>query len=86
MYAFHIRRIPFDDDKDCLKDIELAIKLNYPKQLHCKIYLRAVQCYLKLGKRDLAEETLSKIHRMMNNPDYIVPSMKGAQRTIRIIK
>ena len=63
---------------DCLKDIELAIKLNYPKQLHCKIYLRAVQCYLKLGKRDLAEETLSKIHQMMNNPDYIVPSMKGS--------
>ncbi|CAK9800854.1 SET and MYND domain-containing protein 4 [Anthophora plagiata] len=61
---------------DCIKDIELAIKLNYPKQLHYKLYLRAMQCYLKLGKQDLAEKTLFKIHEIIHNPDYIAPSIK----------
>ncbi|CAK9806895.1 SET and MYND domain-containing protein 4 [Anthophora quadrimaculata] len=61
---------------DCIKDIELAIKLNYPKKLHYKLYLRAMQCYLKLGKQHLAEKTLFKIHEIIHDPDYIAPSMK----------
>ncbi|KOC67549.1 SET and MYND domain-containing protein 4 [Habropoda laboriosa] len=63
---------------DCIKDIELAIKLNYPKELHYKLYLRAVQCYLKLGKQHLAEKMLSKIHEIIHDPDYIAPSMRGS--------
>ena len=69
----------FHDDKDCIKDIQLAIKLNYPKQLQYKLYLRLLQCYLKLGKQQLAEETLSKVQKMIHDSDYIVPSMKGEQ-------
>ncbi|CAK9830542.1 SET and MYND domain-containing protein 4 [Anthophora retusa] len=61
---------------DCIKDIELAIKLNYPKKLHYKLYLRAMQCYLKLGKQHLTEKTLFKIHEIIHDPDYIAPSMK----------
>ncbi|CAL7948204.1 unnamed protein product [Xylocopa violacea] len=61
---------------DCLKDIELAIKLNYPKQLRYKLYLRAVQCYLKLGKQHLADETLRKLQEIIYNPDYVTPSIK----------
>ncbi|XP_054004754.1 SET and MYND domain-containing protein 4-like isoform X1 [Hylaeus anthracinus] len=61
---------------ECVKDINLAIKLNYPKNLHYKLYLRAVQCYLKLGKQKLAEQTLSTLHEIVNNPDYITLSIK----------
>lgn len=63
--------------KDCIKDIELSIKLNYPKQLHYKLYLRAIQCYLKLGKHHLAKETLSKIQKLIHDPNYIKPSIRG---------
>ncbi|XP_068988865.1 SET and MYND domain-containing protein 4-like isoform X3 [Bombus flavifrons] len=66
--------------KDCIKDIELATKLNYPKQLQYKLYLRAAQCYLKLGKQQLAKETLSKIQKMIHDSDYIAPSMKAIDR------
>ncbi|XP_076243429.1 protein-lysine N-methyltransferase SMYD4 isoform X2 [Calliopsis andreniformis] len=61
---------------DCIKDVELAIKLNYPKNLCYKLYLRAAQCYLKLGDRNMAEKTISKIREIMNDPDYIAPSIK----------
>ncbi|XP_076750657.1 protein-lysine N-methyltransferase SMYD4 [Xylocopa sonorina] len=71
---------------DCIKDIELAIRLNYPKQLYYKLYLRAVQCYLKLGKQDLADEMLCKIQEIICNSDYITPSMKDdIERKVREI-
>lgn len=63
---------------DCIKDIELANKLNYPRQLQYKLYLRAAQCYMKLGKQQLANETLSKIQKMIHDSDYVAPSMKGS--------
>ncbi|KAK9298502.1 hypothetical protein QLX08_008182 [Tetragonisca angustula] len=62
---------------DCIKNIQLAIKLNYPKQLQYKLYLRLLHCYLKLGKQQLAEETLAMIQKMIHDSDYIAPSMKG---------
>ncbi|KAK1137915.1 hypothetical protein K0M31_002409 [Melipona bicolor] len=62
---------------DCIKDIQLAIKLNYPKQLQYKLYLRLLQCYLKLGKQQLAEEILTIVQKMIHDSDYIAPSMKG---------
>ena len=61
---------------DCINDIKLALNLNYPVNWCYKIYLRAAQCYLKLGKRQLAEEMLFKVQEMINNPDYIVAAMK----------
>lgn len=69
----------FHDEKDCIKNIQLAIKLNYPKQLQYKLYLRLLQCYLKLGKQQLAEETLIMIQKMIHDSDYIAPSMKSEQ-------
>ncbi|XP_076297821.1 protein-lysine N-methyltransferase SMYD4-like isoform X2 [Lasioglossum baleicum] len=62
--------------KDCMKDIELAIQLNYPKELHYKLHLRKLQCYLKLGNTDLAKQMISKIRESIDDPSYIAPSMK----------
>lgn len=75
--AFYTWLIQFDGKKDCIKDIELATNLNYPRQLQYKLYLRAAQCYLKLGEQQLAKETLSKIQKMIHDSDYLAPSMKG---------
>ncbi|XP_012153884.1 protein-lysine N-methyltransferase SMYD4 isoform X2 [Megachile rotundata] len=62
---------------DCIKDIALAVSLNYPKQLCHKIYLRELHCYLKLGKKQLAKETVLKIQKMVHDPTYeITPAMK----------
>ncbi|XP_043594924.1 SET and MYND domain-containing protein 4-like isoform X2 [Bombus pyrosoma] len=65
---------------DCIKDIELATNLNYPRQLQYKLYLRAAQCYLKLGEQQLAKETLSKIQKMIHDSDYLAPSMKAIDK------
>ncbi|OAD52317.1 SET and MYND domain-containing protein 4 [Eufriesea mexicana] len=62
---------------DCIKDIELAIKLNYPKHLQYKLYLRAIQCYLKLNKQHLADEMLSKLQKIIHDSD-IETSMKDS--------
>ncbi|XP_031849930.2 protein-lysine N-methyltransferase SMYD4 [Nomia melanderi] len=61
---------------DCIKDIELAIQFKCPKEIHYKLHLRLVKCYLKLGKPDLAKEMISKIRTLINNPDYVTSSMK----------
>lgn len=72
---------------ECVRDIQLAIKFNYPKQLYYKLYLRTIQCYLKLGEQRLAEETLSKLQRIIDNPDYIKPSMRdGIEQKMREVK
>jgi len=52
----------FDNIKDCINDIILAIKLGYPENLHYKLHLRAAQCYLKLGNKTLAVETVLQMH------------------------
>ncbi|KAK2583765.1 hypothetical protein KPH14_009675 [Odynerus spinipes] len=51
--------------EDCIKDIELAIKLEYPEKLRHKLYLRAVQSYLKLGKPTKAKEALLRVREIM---------------------
>ncbi|XP_076298216.1 protein-lysine N-methyltransferase SMYD4-like [Lasioglossum baleicum] len=63
--------------KDCIKDIDLAIELNCPKKLHYKLHMRKVQCYLKLGNPELAENMISKIRESIDDPNYIAPSMKA---------
>ncbi|XP_066589940.1 SET and MYND domain-containing protein 4-like isoform X2 [Prorops nasuta] len=55
--------------EDCLKDINLAIELDYPEKLRFKLYLRAVECHLKLGKKKLAEESLQRVHETINKFD-----------------
>ncbi|XP_043683945.1 SET and MYND domain-containing protein 4-like [Vespula pensylvanica] len=51
--------------EDCIKNIELAIKLEYPEKLRHKLYLRAVQSYLKLGKPTKAKEALVRVREIM---------------------
>ncbi|XP_017890867.1 SET and MYND domain-containing protein 4-like [Ceratina calcarata] len=72
---------------ECIRDAKLAIKFNYPKQLHYKLYLRTIQCYLKLGKSCSAEEMLSKLEEIINDPDYVKPSMKSSiEQKMREVK
>lgn len=52
--------------QDCINDIELAIKLDYPDNLRYKLHLRAAQCYLKLGNRKSAIETILQMHSILN--------------------
>ncbi|XP_076300983.1 protein-lysine N-methyltransferase SMYD4-like [Lasioglossum baleicum] len=61
---------------DCIKDIELAFKLNYPKELQYKLHFRMVQCYLKLGNPDSAKKMISEMRGSIDDPNYIAPSMK----------
>jgi len=44
----------------------LAIKLGYPENLRYKLHLRAAQCYLKLGNRRSAVETVLQLHSILN--------------------
>ncbi|XP_072746541.1 SET and MYND domain-containing protein 4 [Anoplolepis gracilipes] len=48
--------------EDCIKDIELAIKLGYPEKSRGKLYLRIVECYLKLNKRIQAARIISQLN------------------------
>ncbi|XP_076297828.1 protein-lysine N-methyltransferase SMYD4-like [Lasioglossum baleicum] len=68
---FHLNRF-----KDCMKDIDLAIELNYPKQLHYDLHRRKLECYLKLGNTDLAKQMVTKIRESIDDPSYIAPSTK----------
>ncbi|TGZ49030.1 Uncharacterized protein DBV15_10838 [Temnothorax longispinosus] len=52
--------------QDCINDIKLAIKLGYPENLRYKLHLRAAQCYLKLGNRGSAVETVLQMHNILN--------------------
>lgn len=56
----------YDDTKDCINNIELAIKLGYPENLRYKLHLRAAQCYLKLNNRNSALETVLQMHNILN--------------------
>ncbi|KAG7205129.1 hypothetical protein KM043_005500 [Ampulex compressa] len=56
---------------ECLKDIELALALLYPEKLQYKLYLRAAECYLQLGKQKLAKEAISRVRELINNCDDI---------------
>ncbi|XP_011635042.1 SET and MYND domain-containing protein 4-like isoform X1 [Pogonomyrmex barbatus] len=57
--------IHLDRWQDCLNDIELAIKLGYPEDLRYKLNLRAAHCYLRLGNKKSAVETLLQMHNIM---------------------
>lgn len=63
--------------KDCVQDIELAIKLKYPEKLRYKLYLRASQCYLKLGKIKLARDTALQVREILNRRDDISNEKRG---------
>ncbi|XP_014467646.1 PREDICTED: SET and MYND domain-containing protein 4-like [Dinoponera quadriceps] len=52
---------------ECIKDIELATKLKYPRNLCYKLYVRAVQCYLKLGKKEYARAALHQLRLLIND-------------------
>ncbi|XP_076298611.1 protein-lysine N-methyltransferase SMYD4-like isoform X2 [Lasioglossum baleicum] len=64
---FHVYRIPVNNDKDCIKDIDLAIELNCSKKLHLELYAYKMQCYLVLGKPDLARNMIFKAHESVDD-------------------
>ncbi|XP_012219743.1 SET and MYND domain-containing protein 4-like [Linepithema humile] len=51
---------------DCIKDIKLALKFNYPDHLRHKLYLREAECYLKLGERIPAIEAVIKARAVVS--------------------
>ncbi|XP_046603722.1 SET and MYND domain-containing protein 4-like [Neodiprion virginianus] len=55
-----------DNFKDCLKDIDLAINIGYPKKLLYKLYIRNAQCYIKLKNRVMAEVAIEKVEEIVN--------------------
>ncbi|OXU21510.1 hypothetical protein TSAR_009791 [Trichomalopsis sarcophagae] len=60
----------------CIKDIELALEYDYPKSMLYKLYLRAAQCYLKLGNKSCMEEALRKVHECLENNSILLSSKK----------
>lgn len=74
-----------DNAKDCIKDIELAIKLQYPQKLCHKLYLRAVQCYIKLGKEEFAKVALHRVREWLDESDDM-PEIKRGKYTFRTLK
>lgn len=70
--------------KDCINDIELAIKLGYPENLRYKLHLRAAQCYLKLGNRKSVVETVLQIHNILNQ--HNMPNEKKGRYSLHIFK
>ena len=46
--------------EDCLKDIELALKYRYPKNLEHKLHQRRGQCFTKLGQQVEARNAFNK--------------------------
>lgn len=69
--------------KDCIEDIKLAIKLDYPKSLRYKLCIRAAQCYIKLGKKRAAEEAIVQAHEIIN--EFIVPGEKKGKCLFDIV-
>lgn len=63
--------------KDCVKDIELAIKLQYPPKLCHKLYLRAVQCYLKLDNKEYAKVALHQVRELLDESDDMPQVKRG---------
>ncbi|EZA60897.1 SET and MYND domain-containing protein [Ooceraea biroi] len=55
--------------QDCIKDVKLALELDYPKDLRHKLYLRMAQCYSELGEKQLATEALLQASNVINECD-----------------
>lgn len=62
----------------------MAIKLDYPENLRYKLHLRAAQCYLKLGNRRSAVETILQMHGILNQRN--MPNEKKGKHPLCIFK
>lgn len=68
--------------KDCLKDVKLALKLDYPKDLRHKLYLRMAQCYLELDEKQAAVEALLQADNMINEISDDISSKKKSKYSL----
>ncbi|XP_012526872.1 SET and MYND domain-containing protein 4 [Monomorium pharaonis] len=71
--------------QDCINDIKLAIRLGYPDNLRYKLHLRAAQCYIKLGNRRAAVETVLQIHSTLNERNMPDEKKERLQRQVNDI-
>lgn len=63
--------------KDCLKDIDLAIKIGYPRKLLHKLYMRSAQCYVKLKNRPKAEAAIKKFEEIVHSCNEFSDEKRG---------
>ncbi|XP_012276058.1 SET and MYND domain-containing protein 4 isoform X2 [Orussus abietinus] len=62
--------------EECLKDIELAMELEYPLNLRHKLLLREAQCHLKGKRRKLAKKALKKAREIIASSETLSLSKK----------
>merc|ERR1712012_92184 len=64
--------------EDCLKDIELALKYRYPKNLEHKLHQRRGQCFTKLGQQVEARNAFNKAMTALE----LVPKLSADKKRI----
>lgn len=69
----------------CIDDIKLALELDYPENLRFKLYLRAVQCYLELGNKSSALETILKLRNSVNQGKMSNEKKEQLQKQINVL-
>ncbi|XP_066256363.1 SET and MYND domain-containing protein 4-like [Euwallacea similis] len=53
--------------RDCITDIELCFKSNYPKQLRPKVYMRKAECYIEMGQKDDLNKCIYEALKFLRN-------------------
>lgn len=51
--------------QNCLKDIEICFKTDYPLDLKPKIYFRKADCYFESGQKENFEKCLDEIGQFL---------------------
>ncbi|XP_030763066.1 SET and MYND domain-containing protein 4-like [Sitophilus oryzae] len=46
--------------ENCIRDIDLCFKTNYPRDLKPKIYLRKAECYFEIGQKDDLDKCINE--------------------------
>lgn len=55
--------------ENCLRDIELCFKTNYPKDLKPKIYLRKADCFFEVGQKENLDKCIQESLKFLHAED-----------------
>ncbi|XP_019867309.1 SET and MYND domain-containing protein 4 [Aethina tumida] len=53
--------------ENCVRDINLCFKTNYPTDLKPKIYIRKAECYIYLGQKENLEQCISEMYNFISS-------------------
>ncbi|XP_044254997.1 SET and MYND domain-containing protein 4-like [Tribolium madens] len=56
---------------NCLKDIELCFKSNYPTDLKPKIYIRKAECYYELNEKESLNQCISEVFHFLETENVV---------------